>query len=163
HGLSTGDVPWTPPGGVSRPVPMCAADAARLADGLEPVIRKVVTANGEERPHWEAGTSYRPWASPYFENKLIDLALVPETMFWPQPARVTTVPDLTDMPINQARIRALRAQVRLDLQRMDPDPPPTEGVVVQQQPAPGARVLRNTTVTVWLRFPLPYPTWRRQH
>ncbi|MER6052921.1 hypothetical protein ABT168_36720, partial [Streptomyces sp. NPDC001793] len=37
HGPSTTDVQWAPPGGAPRPVPACAADATRVADGLEPM------------------------------------------------------------------------------------------------------------------------------
>ncbi|BAJ31720.1 MULTISPECIES: hypothetical protein [Kitasatospora] len=37
HGPATTEFRWAPPGGVPRPVPVCAADAARLSDGLPPV------------------------------------------------------------------------------------------------------------------------------
>ncbi|MFF2732655.1 hypothetical protein ACFVS9_32720 [Streptomyces sp. NPDC058008] len=33
HGRSTAGLPWAPPGGASRMVPVCAADAARLQEG----------------------------------------------------------------------------------------------------------------------------------
>ncbi|MER5767365.1 hypothetical protein [Streptomyces sp. NPDC001985] len=37
HGVSTTRVLWTPEGGAARPTAVCAADAARLADGLAPM------------------------------------------------------------------------------------------------------------------------------
>ncbi|MEV4179024.1 PASTA domain-containing protein [Nonomuraea sp. NPDC049709] len=157
HGMSTSDVPWTPPGGVTRPVPMCAADATRVANGAEPVIREVVSASGELRPHWEAGPSYRPWAGPYFGD--FDMARSPQPPFWPLPRHMTITPDLTGMAINDARLEASRAHVSLDARHIDPESPPTQGIVARQHPQPGVQVVRNTTVTVWLRFALPYPTW----
>ena len=65
HGPSVTDVQWAPPGGVGRTVPVCAADATRLADGVEPLSREVETAQGR-RPYWEAGPMYGPWAYGYF-------------------------------------------------------------------------------------------------
>ncbi|MGW4383185.1 hypothetical protein [Kitasatospora sp. NPDC004531] len=40
HGPSTTDFPWSPPDGATRPVPVCAADAARLSDGRPPVTTR---------------------------------------------------------------------------------------------------------------------------
>lgn len=60
HGPSTTDVGWAPPGGQPRPVPVCAADAARLADGVEPAWRPV-PANGGTAPPWAAGPAYGPF------------------------------------------------------------------------------------------------------
>ena len=37
------DASWTPQGGVTREVPVCAADRVRLAEGREPQIREVDT------------------------------------------------------------------------------------------------------------------------
>lgn len=65
HGPSTTDAEWTPPGGTARTVPVCAADAARLADGEEPMGRTVETSQGRV-PYWEAGPAYGPWAGGYF-------------------------------------------------------------------------------------------------
>ncbi|MBH5337172.1 hypothetical protein IHE55_21340 [Streptomyces pactum] len=65
HGPSTTDARWAPPGGAERTVPVCAADAARLADGEEPAGRTVETARGRV-PYWEAGPAYGPWAGGYF-------------------------------------------------------------------------------------------------
>lgn len=41
HGPSMQDVEWTPPGGTLRTIPICAADARRLAAGEEPLVRMV--------------------------------------------------------------------------------------------------------------------------
>ncbi|WP_045865687.1 hypothetical protein [Streptomyces sp. WMMB 714] len=70
HGPSVKDVEWAPPGGTPRPVPVCAADAARLADGAEPMTRTVDTPEGR-RPYWEAGPAYAPWAGGYFGGGLL--------------------------------------------------------------------------------------------
>ena len=41
HGPSTTDIEWAPPAGIPRQVPVCAADADRVAQGAEPDIRTV--------------------------------------------------------------------------------------------------------------------------
>jgi hypothetical protein len=65
HGMAVQDASWTPPGGAARDVPVCAACAARLADGLDPQARTVATAGGQ-RPYWEAGPEYGPWARGWY-------------------------------------------------------------------------------------------------
>ncbi|MFF2773607.1 hypothetical protein ACFVU3_01735 [Streptomyces sp. NPDC058052] len=70
HGPSTEDRTWTPAGGASREIPVCAADAARLDDGEEPAARTVETGSGR-RPYWEAGPAYGPWAGGYFGGGLL--------------------------------------------------------------------------------------------
>ncbi|MER5967172.1 hypothetical protein [Streptomyces sp. NPDC002057] len=70
HGLSTEDRTWTPAGGAARQVPVCAADAARLDSGLDPMAR-MVDADGVRRPYWEAGPAYGPWAGGYFGGGLL--------------------------------------------------------------------------------------------
>lgn len=65
HGPSVADVEWAPHGGVQRPVPVCAADRARISQGLEPDVRTVPVPGGR-RPYWEAGSAYGPWAGGYF-------------------------------------------------------------------------------------------------
>lgn len=65
HGPSTTDIEWAPPAGIPRQVPVCAADADRVAQGAEPDIRTV--REGYRRvPYWQAGPAYSPWASGYF-------------------------------------------------------------------------------------------------
>ncbi|MFI9305632.1 hypothetical protein [Streptomyces triculaminicus] len=75
HGPSVKDVEWAPPGGAQRTVPACAADAARLADGQEPMSRQVQTAYGPQ-PYWNAGPAYAPWAGGYFGGGLLPGLLV---------------------------------------------------------------------------------------
>ncbi|TWV30380.1 hypothetical protein FRZ03_36930 [Streptomyces misionensis] len=75
HGPSVTDATWTPPGGAPREVPVCAADAARLADGLDPAIRQVDTEQGR-RPYWDAGPAYGPWAGGYFGGGILPGLLV---------------------------------------------------------------------------------------
>ncbi|MFG2359986.1 hypothetical protein [Streptomyces sp. NPDC048521] len=75
HGPSTTDATWTPPGGAPRQVPVCAADATRLADGRDPVVREVDTDYGR-RPYWDAGPAYGPWAGGYFGGGLLPGLLV---------------------------------------------------------------------------------------
>ncbi|MEU0991418.1 hypothetical protein [Streptomyces sp. NPDC005953] len=75
HGPSTADRIWTPSGGASREVPVCAADAARLDDGQAPLARTVDTETGR-RPYWEAGPAYGPWAGGYFGGGLLPGLLV---------------------------------------------------------------------------------------
>ncbi|WP_030320271.1 hypothetical protein [Streptomyces flavochromogenes] len=70
HGPSTEDRTWTPAGGTARQVPVCAADASRLDDGLDPMAR-TVDADGVRRPYWEAGPAYGPWAGGYFGGGLL--------------------------------------------------------------------------------------------
>lgn len=65
HGPSTTDIEWAPPAGIPRQVPVCDADADRVAQGAEPDIRTV--RDGYQRvPYWQAGPAYSPWASGYF-------------------------------------------------------------------------------------------------
>ncbi|MEU9118204.1 hypothetical protein AB0D04_42470 [Streptomyces sp. NPDC048483] len=65
HGPSVIDARWAPAGGAERTVPVCAADKSRLDDGREPLARTVRTAAGD-RPYWDAGPAYAPWAGGYF-------------------------------------------------------------------------------------------------
>jgi hypothetical protein len=65
HGPSVGDVTWAPPGGAPRPVPACAADMTRVADGQLLSVRQVATQNGPQ-PYYNAGPAYGPWAGGYF-------------------------------------------------------------------------------------------------
>ncbi|MFF4844024.1 hypothetical protein ACFY2G_28730 [Streptomyces collinus] len=75
HGPSVTDAAWTPSGGAPREVPVCAADATRLADGRDPVIREVDTDLGR-RPYWDAGPAYGPWAGGYFGGGILPGLLV---------------------------------------------------------------------------------------
>ena len=75
HGPSTTDVEWAPPGGAPRPVPVCAADAQRIQDGLEPDARKV-PVDGRMVPYWNAGPAYGPWAGGFFGGGLLPGLLI---------------------------------------------------------------------------------------
>ena len=65
HGPSTRDVDWTPPGGTSRKVPACEADAQAVERGAQPVSREVMTG-GRMVPYWNAPPYFGPWAGGYF-------------------------------------------------------------------------------------------------
>ncbi|MEU7427168.1 hypothetical protein [Streptomyces sp. NPDC040750] len=75
HGPSVTDADWIPPGGAPRRVPVCAADATRLADGRDPAVREVDTDYGR-RPYWDAGPAYGPWAGGYFGGGILPGLLV---------------------------------------------------------------------------------------
>ncbi|MEU6404473.1 hypothetical protein [Streptomyces sp. NPDC046985] len=75
HGPSVADADWAPPGGAPRQVPVCAADATRLADGRDPAVREVDTDYGR-RPYWDAGPAYGPWAGGYFGGGVLPGLLV---------------------------------------------------------------------------------------
>lgn len=65
HGPSSRNVPWAPPGGQERDIPVCEADAERVEAGADPDIRTVM--NGPQRvPYWQGGPAYTPWAQGYF-------------------------------------------------------------------------------------------------
>jgi len=65
HGPSTRDVDWTPPGGTSRKVPACEADAQAVERGAQPASREVMTG-GRMIPYWSAPPHFGPWAGGYF-------------------------------------------------------------------------------------------------
>ncbi|HEY8726822.1 MAG TPA: hypothetical protein VIL91_08995 [Gaiellaceae bacterium] len=65
HGPSTRDVDWTPPGGASRKVPACEADAQAVERGVQPASREVMTG-GRMVPYWSAPPYFGPWAGGYF-------------------------------------------------------------------------------------------------
>ncbi len=67
HGPSTEDVEWAPPGGSSRPVPACAADALRIKEGFQPHGRQV-SVDGHPTDYWNAPRHYGPWAGGYFNG-----------------------------------------------------------------------------------------------
>lgn len=70
HGPSVTDVDWAPPDGEARPVPVCAADAQRLKDGVEPPMREV-DIDGRRVPYWQAGPAFSPWAGGFFGGGLL--------------------------------------------------------------------------------------------
>ena len=66
HGPSVEDVEWTPPGGIPRTVPACAADAQRIRGGEDPQARQVPTGAGGRVPYYNAPGYYAPWFGGYF-------------------------------------------------------------------------------------------------
>ncbi|MEV7419026.1 hypothetical protein [Streptomyces sp. NPDC089919] len=75
HGPSTEDAQWAPAGGAARTVPVCAADAVRLREGADPMVRTVDTEHGP-RPYYDAGPAYGPWAGGYFGGGILPGLLV---------------------------------------------------------------------------------------
>ncbi|MFB9834383.1 hypothetical protein [Actinoallomurus acaciae] len=67
HGPSVQDVSWAPPGGAPRSVPACADDAQRVLSGQTPDAR-MVTVGGYQRPYWDAGPMYAPYAGGYYSG-----------------------------------------------------------------------------------------------
>lgn len=74
HGPSTVDVEWAPDGGVSRQVPACALDAARVRSGANPHIRMVPMMGGQMVPYWE-DERQAAWARGYYEPYGTDPAI----------------------------------------------------------------------------------------
>lgn len=70
HGPSVEDALWSPAGGAPREVPVCRADATRLRDGEDPLVRQVDTEGGR-RPYYDAGPAYGPWAGGYFGGGML--------------------------------------------------------------------------------------------
>ncbi|MEU1072618.1 MULTISPECIES: hypothetical protein [unclassified Streptomyces] len=70
HGPSVEDATWSPAGSAPRQVPVCLADATRLRDGQDPLVRQVDT-DGGRRPYYDAGPAYGPWAGGYFGGGML--------------------------------------------------------------------------------------------
>jgi hypothetical protein len=67
-------------------------------------------------------------------------------------ARVV-VPDVVGLSVTEAMWEATVRGVRLEVQRVTEDPAPVPGVVVDQSPAPGARIRRRSAVQVRVLHP----------
>jgi hypothetical protein len=65
HGPSVVDMPWAPPGGEVREVPVCQADAVRMEHGEEPHAREVMVG-GQYTPYYNAPGYFSPWAGGFF-------------------------------------------------------------------------------------------------
>jgi hypothetical protein len=65
HGPAQTDVEWAPLGGVTREIPVCLADANRLAQGAEPEAR-MVRLGSRLVPWYEAGPRYATYAQGYY-------------------------------------------------------------------------------------------------
>ena len=72
HGSSAAEAQWSPShSGAAdlrdaRPVPACAADAARLADGVAPDVR-IVSLGGRPMPYWDVPVLYGPLLVGYYD------------------------------------------------------------------------------------------------
>ena len=51
----------------ARPVPACAADAQRLADGAAPDVR-IVSVGGRPTPYWDVPVLYGPLLVGYYDR-----------------------------------------------------------------------------------------------
>ena len=67
HGPAQTDAEWAPPGGIRREIPVCLADADRLAQGAEPDVRKV-RSGSQMVPWWQGGPAYGAWAGGYYAS-----------------------------------------------------------------------------------------------
>ena len=65
HGPAQTDIEWAPPGGVRREVPVCLADAERVAAGAEPDTRQVRDGN-RMVPWYQGGPAYGAYANGYY-------------------------------------------------------------------------------------------------
>ncbi len=65
HGPAQTDIEWAPPGGVRREVPVCLADAERVAAGAEPDTRQVRNGN-RMVPWYQGGPAYGAYANGYY-------------------------------------------------------------------------------------------------
>lgn len=68
------------------------------------------------------------------------------------PSKVV-VPDFRGMFASEVYLPALRDGVRTEIVRMTEHPAATDGVVVDQEPAPGTTVKRGAKVTLMVRHP----------
>jgi beta-lactam-binding protein with PASTA domain len=69
------------------------------------------------------------------------------------PPRRVRVPDVVGQPISDARLALGRLGLRPQVQRDEDRPPAVEGRVAFQDPPPGTRVRRRSTVRLLLTFP----------
>ncbi len=65
HGPAQVDVSWAPAGGQPREIPVCLADADRLAQGAEPDTRQVRRDN-QMVPWYAGGPAYAPYVGGYY-------------------------------------------------------------------------------------------------
>ena len=74
HGTSVENVQWAPPGGATREVPACAADAQRVRTGHDPSIRLVPNRQMVPVPYWE-DPRQAAWAQGYYGRYYGDPAI----------------------------------------------------------------------------------------
>jgi hypothetical protein len=75
-------------------------------------------------------------------------------------SRVVQVPELRGLRVSETFLPARQAGVRLDFERLTEHPAPTDGLVEMQDPLPGTRVKRDSTVLLIVRHP-ESPAWKQ--
>ncbi len=68
-----------------------------------------------------------------------------------------TVPDLTNLMVQEASHLACQLGLKVDTVVLTPNPAPVEGKVVKQDPQPGKKLRPGRTVTLYLEFPQRRP------
>ncbi|MFG2000622.1 hypothetical protein ACGFNU_15910 [Spirillospora sp. NPDC048911] len=69
HGPSVKDVEWAPRGSRPRPVPACAADAVRIAEGGAPDVRVVPLGGADgHAPYFDGHGVYVSWLLGYYSG-----------------------------------------------------------------------------------------------
>jgi hypothetical protein len=72
HGPSVDDVGWMPADGPSRPVPACEDCRKKVANSLDPPVRRVRTG-GRRVPFYNAPPQFESWFGGYFGRAAADL------------------------------------------------------------------------------------------
>jgi hypothetical protein len=67
--------------------------------------------------------------------------------------RIVKVPDFRGRLVSETFLHALRAGVKTEIVRLAKHPAPVDGVVVLQDPSPGTRVKRDSSVFLIVRHP----------
>lgn len=70
HGPSVKDVRWTDARWGTRVVPTCAQDAARIAKGQAPEIRRL---GGAQVPYWESGEAFLPYGKNHYSTAMLQI------------------------------------------------------------------------------------------
>ena len=88
HGMSVTDAYWTPAdGSPARMVPVCADDARRIEQGIEPEMRKVQVAGGAPVAYVNSGFAPSYWGGygfggGLFTGFLLGEILAPDPVVW---------------------------------------------------------------------------------
>ena len=75
---------------------------------------------------------------------------------WLAPSRQTRfvkVPDFRGRRVSETFLQALQAGIKTEIVRLTKHPAPVDGLVVLQDPSPGTRVRRDSTVFLIVRHP----------
>jgi PASTA domain len=74
-------------------------------------------------------------------------------------SRFVKVPEFRGRHVSETFLPALQAGVKTEMVRLEKHPAPVDGLVVLQDPSPGTRVKRDSTVFLIVRHPED-PNWR---